>query len=130
MDISILLDGVESKSALTELLYLADDLGIDRDEMSLSDVADAVEMANESELESLLSQPVVLVCFVRRENDTRDTASSTGSVIVERRYAEDVARSLDCWGQSNRTGDFRAASGRGVTLRYADGFTREVVTND
>lgn len=72
---------------------------------------------------------VMLLYWVRMPNDTRDTASSTGSVIRPVQGAINAAREIDASGDMtlhDNHGRGYAAAGHGVTILWPSGHSRNV----
>ena len=76
---------------------------------------------------------VMLLYWVRLPNDTRDTASSTGTVIVPANGCITRARELDTCGDRNlhdNHGRGHVVGGHGVTLLWPSGCRRGVRAAD
>lgn len=87
--------------------------------------------------------PTKILYWVRTPSDSRDTASSTGFVVVPQHYALTLARGIFTLGQAALRLAYRqgyvkadsndhpknvAASGHPVTILYASGRTRTIRT--
>jgi len=76
-----------------------------------------------------------IICWVKTQNDTRDTASSTATASVPQSVVVKLARNIDDYGNSGageylprfqiKTGS-RLAVGHGVSVRYKSGYVRHI----
>ena len=79
--------------------------------------------ANEKQLESQIPEGcVMLLYWVRRDSDSRDTASSVGHKTIPARGCMAAARELDLHGDR----DLGVVAGHGVTVLWPSSHMREI----